>query len=79
MELSERQIKAVIYVKENGRITNREYQELVSTTKKTATSHDDLVRAFFGLDGILPRTYLIVPGGGSALCGRDAWQDTTPK
>ena len=64
MELSERQIKTVIYVKENGRITNREYQELVSTTKKTATSHDDLVRAFFALDGILPRIYLIVPGGG---------------
>ncbi len=35
--LNERQIKAVMYVKEKGRITNKEYQELVNTTKKTAT------------------------------------------
>ncbi|TYB83677.1 MAG: transcriptional regulator [Kosmotoga sp.] len=35
--LNERQIKAVMYVKERGRITNREYQEINKTTKKTAT------------------------------------------
>ena len=35
--LNERQIKAVMYVKERGKITNKEYQELVNTTKKTAS------------------------------------------
>ena len=35
--LSERQIKAVQYVKENGKITNKEYQELCDVTKRTAT------------------------------------------
>lgn len=35
--LNDRQIKAVMYVKEKGKITNKEYQELVNTTKRTAT------------------------------------------
>jgi ATP-dependent DNA helicase RecG len=35
--LSERQIKAVMYVKERGRITNREYQELTGVSRITAT------------------------------------------
>jgi len=35
--LNERQIEAALYVKEKGRITNKEYQELVNTTKKTAS------------------------------------------
>ena len=35
--LNERQIKAVMYVKERGRITNKEYQELNATTQKTAS------------------------------------------
>jgi len=34
--LNDRQIKAVLYVKENGRITNSEYQNLNGTTAKTA-------------------------------------------
>jgi len=34
--LNERQIKAVIYVKEKGKITNREYQEIAKTTDRTA-------------------------------------------
>jgi ATP-dependent DNA helicase RecG len=34
--LNERQIKAVLYVKEKGRITNSEYQTLNNTTAKTA-------------------------------------------
>jgi ATP-dependent DNA helicase RecG len=34
--LNERQIKAVMYVKEKGRITNREYQEIAQTTDRTA-------------------------------------------
>ena len=35
--LNDRQIKAVLYVKERGRITNREYQEINSVAKPTAT------------------------------------------
>lgn len=35
--LNDRQIRAVMYVKKNGKITNKEYQELVNTTKRTAT------------------------------------------
>jgi ATP-dependent DNA helicase RecG len=34
--LNERQIKAVLYVRENGKITNKEYQELNSTIDRTA-------------------------------------------
>ncbi len=37
MGLNDRQIKAVIYVKENGKITNKEYQELNGVIKKTAS------------------------------------------
>ena len=32
-----RQIKAVIYVKENGKITNQEYQVICETSNRTAT------------------------------------------
>jgi len=35
--LSERQIKAVLYVKEKGKITNKEYQEINAVAKPTAT------------------------------------------
>src|SRR5690606_20618030 len=35
--LNERQVKAVLFVKENGKITNSEYQELYSISKATAT------------------------------------------
>ncbi len=35
--LNERQIKAVKYVKEKGKITNREYQELTKVSRQTAT------------------------------------------
>lgn len=37
MGLNERQIKAVTYVKDKEKITNKEYRELVNTTKKTAS------------------------------------------
>ena len=37
MGLNERQIRAVTYVKDKGKINNKEYQELVNTTKKTAS------------------------------------------
>src|SRR3990170_5673438 len=36
MGLNERQIKAVIYVKEKGRITNKEYQGIANISKPTA-------------------------------------------
>ena len=35
--LNERQIKAVMYVKERGRITNSEYQEIVNVSRQTAS------------------------------------------
>ena len=35
--LHERQIKAVMYVKEKGKITNKEYQKLANVIKKTAS------------------------------------------
>ncbi len=37
LRLNERQIKAVMYVKERGRITNKEYQELTNVSRQTAT------------------------------------------
>lgn len=36
--LNERQVRAVLYVKERGRITNREYQEINETSDRTATN-----------------------------------------
>ena len=35
--LNERQIKAVLYVKEKGSITNKEYQKLFGVSEATAT------------------------------------------
>jgi ATP-dependent DNA helicase RecG len=35
--LNNRQVKAVLHVKEKGKITNREYQSLFSVSKATAT------------------------------------------
>ncbi|HWY12068.1 MAG TPA: transcriptional regulator [Bacteroidia bacterium] len=37
MDLNERQVKAVLYIKEKGSIVNSVYQNINSTTKKTAT------------------------------------------
>ncbi len=36
LDLNERQVKAVLYVKKKGRITNKEYQEINNTTDRTA-------------------------------------------
>jgi ATP-dependent DNA helicase RecG len=36
--LNERQVKAVLYAKEKGKITNKEYQELNSVSRRTATN-----------------------------------------
>ena len=45
MGLNERQIKAVMYIKENGKITNREFQDINLVSKRTATRDlDDLFR-----------------------------------
>jgi ATP-dependent DNA helicase RecG len=41
LELNERQIKAVMYVKEKGKITNKEYQEFCKVSKRTATNDLD--------------------------------------
>ena len=38
LNLNERQIKAVLYVKEKGKISNKEYQELNTISKRTATN-----------------------------------------
>ncbi|MBW6517328.1 MAG: helix-turn-helix domain-containing protein [ANME-2 cluster archaeon] len=37
LNLNERQIKAVMYVKEKGQITNKEYQEICNTSNRTAS------------------------------------------
>ncbi len=45
MGLNERQIKAVLYVKEHGRITNADYREMFDVSNKTAYLElDDLVK-----------------------------------
>jgi ATP-dependent DNA helicase RecG len=38
MGLNERQIRAMLYVKEKGRITNAEYQKINKISKRTATN-----------------------------------------
>ena len=38
MGLNDRQIRAVMYVKEKGKITNRDYQTLCSVSKRTSTN-----------------------------------------
>ena len=37
LDLNERQIKAVIYIREKGKITNQEYQAICETSNRTAT------------------------------------------
>ncbi|MCL2042196.1 MAG: transcriptional regulator, partial [Bacteroidales bacterium] len=45
--LNDRQIKAVLYVRENGKITNKEYQKINSVSKRTATNDlTELVNEF---------------------------------
>lgn len=54
MGLNERQIKAVLYVKEHGSIKNREYMEPTCVSKRTAS--DDL-------SDLVQRGILIKVGG----------------
>jgi ATP-dependent DNA helicase RecG len=51
--LNERQIKAVMYVKEKGRITNKEYQEIARVSNKTAYLElsDAVEKGVFVLEG----------------------------
>ncbi|MBW1973587.1 MAG: DeoR family transcriptional regulator [Deltaproteobacteria bacterium] len=43
--LNERQIKAVMYVKKEGKITNKKYQSLYNVSKRTATNDlDEIVQ-----------------------------------
>ncbi len=37
LNLSERQVKAVLYIKEKGKISNKKYQEICEVSKGTAT------------------------------------------
>lgn len=65
MGLNEREVAAVLYVKERSRITNREYQELAGVSKRTASRDlDELLQR-----GLLERvgetgkgTYYILKG-----------------
>lgn len=58
LELSERQIKAVMYVKEKGRITNKEYRELNSVSNKTA---------YLELSDIVKKDVLVLEGSGKQV------------
>jgi ATP-dependent DNA helicase RecG len=69
MGLNERQIKAVMYVKEKGKITNEEYQRLAGVSKPTATRHlSQLVNLFlFEQIGITGKgTFYLLKGSKTA-------------
>lgn len=51
--LNDRQIKAVLFAKENGKVTNKDYQELTKMSKRTATNElTELVDDFKVLEKI---------------------------
>ncbi len=58
MGLNERQIMAVMYVKEKGKITNREYQEINAVSNKTA---------YIELSDLVKREILVNIGSGKTL------------
>lgn len=58
MGLNERQIKAVMYVKDKGKITNKEYQEINTVSNKTA---------YLELSNIVERGVLILKGSGRKI------------
>lgn len=58
MGLNERQIKAVMYVKEKGKITNKEYQELNAVSNKTA---------YLELSNIVKKGIFIIEGSGKTI------------
>ncbi|MBI5573808.1 MAG: DUF4062 domain-containing protein [Elusimicrobia bacterium] len=53
--LNERQKKAVLYVKEKGKITNKEYRQLNNVSNKTA---------YFDLSGLVEKNIFVVMGVG---------------
>lgn len=66
LDLSDRQIKAVLYLKEKGKITNSDYQTLTAVSKATATRDlTELVKKF----KILKRTGDIGAGTNYILIG----------
>ena len=56
--LNERQIKAVMYVKEKGKITNKEYQELNAVSNKTA---------YLELSEVIEKGVLLLEGSGRMI------------
>ena len=58
MGLNERQIKGVLYVKEKGKITNKEYQEINAVSNKTA---------YIELSDLVKREILVNIGSGRTL------------
>ena len=65
MGLNERQIKAVLYVKEKGQITNKEYQVINETNRRTALRDlDDLCKqGILERMGELKSTYYTIKSG----------------
>ncbi len=58
MGLNDRQIKAVMYVKEKGKITNKAYQELNFVSNKTA---------YLELSDIIKKNVFAVEGRGRTV------------
>jgi ATP-dependent DNA helicase RecG len=60
--LNERQIKAVLYVRENGKITNSEYQRLNNTINRTALRDlDELIsKSILKREGEGKSTYYVI-------------------
>ena len=55
LRLNEKQIKAVMYVKEKGKITNKEYRKLNSVSNKTA---------YFELSELVKKGIFVIAGTG---------------
>lgn len=58
MGLNGRQIRAVMYVKEKGRITNKEYQKLNDVSNKTA---------YLELSDIVEKSVFVIEGSGRRI------------
>ena len=65
MGLNQRQIKAVLYVKERGKITNKEYQKINNISKRQATEdlkQLEIYQIFFRIGSTGKGTYYILKG-----------------
>lgn len=56
--LNERQIRAVMYVKEKGKITNREYRDINHVSNKTA---------YLELSGVVEKEVFTIEGSGKQV------------